>query len=327
MIRKEILNASLKELESVTGTVTEIERYAIHDGPGIRSVVFLKGCPLRCRWCCNPETQQGYIETAFFEDKCINCGRCIKLCPHEAINPVNEEMLLDRAKCRKHCFGKMNEFPCTMKCHPQARRSVGESMSVLQVYREVSRDIQFYESSGGGLTISGGEPMYQPEFVYSLLRYSKEKWIDTAMETCGAGSVDDYKEIASSLDVLFVDIKSLDRKKFIEWTGLDNTKILANIKELARLAREQAFRLFFRVPVIPGFNDSAQDIRDIGHFVIENCDGIEGMELLPYHKLGRGKYKSVGLEYGLPELEPPDEEHMERLVGILLEMGIRLYQF
>lgn len=328
MIKAELLNASYKELENIKGKITEIERYAIHDGPGIRSVIFLKGCPLRCSWCCNPETQQSYIEMAFFEDKCINCGRCIKNCKFIAITLApNGEMIVDRSICEKNCFGKNEQLPCTLQCYTEARKAIGESITVSDVYKEVIRDLSFYEETGGGITISGGEPMFQANFVYSILRYCKENWIDTALETCGAGLLEDYTLIASYLDVIFVDLKNLNGKKHKEWTSKDNTEILANIQGLSKLALEYGFKMYIRIPVIPGFNDSKQSILDIGNFIKDKCKGVQGIELLPYHKLGRGKYKSIGKQYTLNHIEPPTNEQMDKYNDMLLKLGIEVRQF
>ncbi|PLR77405.1 glycyl-radical enzyme activating protein [Bacillus sp. V3-13] len=327
MIKGDLLNASSKDLENVKGTLTEIERYAIHDGPGIRSVIFLKGCPLRCAWCCNPETQQSYIEMAFFEDKCIGCRRCVSNCTFNAITVVDREMIVDRSICRKNCFGKTEKFPCTLECYSGARKAIGESMTVLDAYKEVIRDISFYEESGGGVTISGGEPMFQADFVYSMLRYCKDHWIDTAMETCGAGKLEDYKLVAPYLDVLFIDLKNLDGDKYKEWTTHDNTQVLVNIQKLSELSQIYGFKIYIRTPVIPGFNDSEQNILDIGNFIKDKCKGVQGIELLPYHKLGRGKYKSIGREYKLKDLEPPTNEYMDKLNNILLDLGISVFQF
>jgi pyruvate formate lyase activating enzyme len=326
MVKKSIINATAQDLKKVSGIVTEIERYAIHDGPGIRTVVFLKGCPLRCDWCCNPETQCAYIEMAFFEDKCIGCGRCLKSCPYNAISISGGKMSVNRLLCRENCFGKTEHFPCTFQCYPQARRAIGERLTIQQVYEEISRDLAFYEATGGGVTVSGGEPMFQPEFVYALLRYCKENWIDTALETSGSGSWEDYRDIVPYLDVLFVDLKHLDPGKHLTWTGYDNSRILANIQRLSNLPQAN-YKMYIRIPVIPGFNDSEQDIQAIGSFLKEKCPGIEGVELLPYHKLGRGKYKSLDREYALTGLEPPTSGQMDKLNEILLRLGVQTYQF
>jgi pyruvate formate lyase activating enzyme len=327
-IDKRLLEASTQELESITGTLTEIERYAIHDGPGIRSVIFLKGCPLRCAWCCNPETQEKYIEMAYFEDKCKYCYKCVTACPYNAITVDNNgKMHVDRSICQQHCFGKKEKFPCAEVCVTGARKALGETQTVREVYHEIIRDVAFYDESGGGITISGGEPLNQANFVYSMLRYCKEHWLDTAIETSGAGLIDDYELIAPYLDVVFVDLKNLDAKKYKEWTRHENAQVLANIQSLSKLALQHGFKMYVRTPVIPGFNDSEQHIHDVGVFIKEKCPGVQGIELLPYHKLGRGKYRTIGREYSLNNIEPPSNEYMDRLHDILLTLGVQVYQF
>lgn len=327
MMRQEVLNYSLERLGKISGIITEIERYGIHDGPGIRTVVFLKGCPLRCSWCCNPETQVKYIETAYFDDRCIGCGRCSKDCPYSAITIQGEGMFTDYTVCREHCYGEKEQFPCTRHCYTGARKTIGEPMTVQQLYEKLSRDISFYENTGGGITVSGGEPILQPEYLYAVLRYCKENWVDTALETCGIGNIEDYECIAPYLDTLFVDVKSMDTGRHKRWTGCGNTGILTSVQHLSRMASEFDFEMYVRVPVIPGFNDTAEDILEIGRFVRDKCPGARGVELLPYHKLGRGKYKSLGREYMIHSLEPPKEEKMDELRAVLLGLGLKLYKF
>jgi len=327
MIDLKLLDAPLSDLEKVRGTITEIERYGIHDGPGIRSIVFLKGCPLRCAWCCNPETQNADIEMAYFEDKCIGCGRCIKECPHGAVCCKDGKIVTDRDICKDKCYGKVTDFPCMKKCYSFARRALGEVKNVLDVYKEVARDQNFYQDTGGGLTISGGEPMMQPEFVYSLLKYCKDKWIDTAMETCGNALTEDYEKVAPYLDVLYMDLKNMDSARHKEWMQRENVLILNNIRRLSELALHYNFKMYVRIPVIPGFNDTEKNIIETGTFIKEECKGVLGMELLPYHNLGRSKYKSLEREYSLNDLQPPENKKMDKFNNILLEMGIKVYQF
>ena len=188
MIRKELLNAGIEELEEQAGIVANIERYAINDGNGVRTTVFLKGCQLRCRWCSNPETQAFFPEMSFFPDKCIACRKCQKLCPVQALD---EQLVADRKLCRD-CYKRDQAFACTKQCYTKCRKITGEHMSARQVYEEVRRDVQFYEASGGGVTLSGGEPMAQPDFAYAMLRIFTERWIDTAIETCGFAEKEDY---------------------------------------------------------------------------------------------------------------------------------------
>ncbi len=322
-MQTEVLRAPLNALQGVLGVTANIERYAINDGFGLRTAVFLKGCPLRCQWCSNPETQAFHPEMSFFRDKCIACGACAHTCAKGAIGP---DMTADRQKCAS-CHESAAPFACTAECYPECRKITGERMSARQVVDIVKRDMAFYELSGGGVTLSGGEPFAQPEFTYALLRLLRESWIDTAIETCAAAMPEDIEACAPYLDFVFADIKHMDPVKHEEWTGMRNGALLDNIKLLDALAAKHGFRLLLRVPVIPGFNATADEIASIGGFVKQNLRNAAGMELLPYHKLGRGKYVSLGREYPLAELKPPSGALMTELNKVLYDQGIELYQF
>ena len=276
-----------------TGIVTEVERYAIHDGSGIRSTIFLKGCPLRCWWCCNPETQKFTIEMGYTAEKCRNCSRC--------------QATADA-------------------CLYSALSQIGEKRTIASLIEEVSRDISFYDATGGGVTISGGEPMSQASFAIELLKGLKSLYIDTAMESCGAGRIQDYYEALPYLNTLFLDIKSMNAEKFQKWTEYPLDGLLDNIAQISASAALAGTNLFFRIPVIPGFNATEKDMRDIALF-IAGLPYINSVELLPYHKLGRSKYAVLGREYSLEDLEPPSEEHMEILQQIFLHSGLTVVRF
>ncbi len=323
MISQELLNSGSERLQVVEGLTANIERYAINDGYGLRTTVFLKGCPLRCRWCSNPETQEYYQEMSFFQDKCIGCGACISACPKGAI-PKN--MLADRAVCDL-CHNDLDAFACTRVCYAECRKVTGDRQTAKQVVDIVKRDMAFYELSGGGVTISGGEPLAQPEFTYALLRLFVQNWIDTAIETCAFGKREDIEAIAPYLNFVFVDLKHVNAKKHMEWTDFPNEVALENIKLFDTLAAKHGFKLLLRVPVIPDFNDQPEEIGEIGDFVLDNLKNLTGMELLPYHKLGRGKYTSLGRECKLADLNVPSEGQMNALNRVLFDRGIELYQF
>lgn len=323
MIDEKYLDLSKDELYEIIGTTTDIERYAINDGLGLRTTVFLKGCSLKCSWCSNPETQKFNQEMVYFQDKCIGCGMCVKLCPYGALE---DGLIADRRICDT-CHKKADSFKCVEQCYPKCRKIAGDRMSVKEVVDIVKRDMPFYQLSGGGVTLSGGEPMAQPLYAYALLRALTENWIDTAIETCGAGEKEDYEIIAPYLKFAFMDLKSSDSKKHIEWTGADNKKIKENLELMDSLAGKYGFVLIIRTPVIPGFNDSDEAIKGISEFVSENLKNYKGMELLPYHKLGRGKYTSLGREYELSDLITPSDERMLELNKILDDYGINIYKF
>lgn len=323
MIDDKYLDYSIEQLYQLTGLSTDIERYAINDGFGLRTTVFLKGCTLRCKWCCNPETQRFNREMVFFQDKCIGCLACVSKCKYGALN---NGLLADRKICET-CYKNEDAFKCVEACYPQCRKIVGDDMTVREILDIVKRDMPFYQLSGGGVTISGGEPMAQPLYTYALLRAFNANWIDTAIETCGAGDKEDYAKIAPYLNLAFMDLKSFDKKKHIEWTGGDNESILENIIGMDILSGIYGFDLIVRTPVIPGFNDSEKDIREIAEFISGNLKYYKGMELLPYHKLGRGKYISLGRDYELADLKAPSEERMMELNRILHDFDIPIYKF
>jgi pyruvate formate lyase activating enzyme len=259
----------------------------------------------------------------YFRDKCIGCGECVRLCPYGALD---DGLLADRRLCES-CYQKADAFKCIEKCYPKCRKIAGDEMTVQEVVDIVKRDMAFYQMSGGGVTISGGEPLAQPEFTYALLKSLCANWIDTTIETCGEGNGEDYEAIAPYLKLAFMDLKAFDAAKHVEWTGADNKRILENLERMDKLAGIHGFDLIIRTPVIPGFNDTPEEIGRIAEFVSGNCKNYRGMELLPYHRLGRGKYTSLGLEYALADLEVPSEERMMEFNRILDGFGIPIYRF
>ena len=306
------------------GLVSEIQRYAIHDGPGIRTLVFLKGCPLRCLWCANPETQRPYPEMAYFKEKCIRCGRCVQLCPYKAIKVSQQgELETDWKICLQECYlSQKIPFECTKKCYSGARRVIGDYLTVEQVMDEVLRDYSLYERTGGGITISGGEPLAQTDFTLRILKRSKEINLHTAIETCSLARWEDFERIAEYLDWVFYDIKTIDPLKHKELTGFSNDLILENIKKLSEISLPLKIHLIIRIPVVPGYTDSPHNIWAISKFVSEELRNVKQVELLPYHRLGRHKYKAIGAEYTLFELKPPQQEEIIRLEEIVKSFNL-----
>ena len=225
------------------------------------------------------------------------------------------------------CFGATEFFPCTKHCYSGARRNLGIRMTIEEVFTEVEKDRQLYDRSGGGVTLSGGEISYQPEFASSLLREFKNWWINTAIETNGVGRPQFYHEIAPDLDFVFLDIKTLSDEKHRLWTGSSNEIVLSNAIELSRLGGKYGFTLVVRTPVVPGFNDTPEDIKAIAEFVSTRLPWVTGIELLPYHKLGRGKYQSIGREYPLEGLAPPQKESMEALESVVRGLGLEVLNY
>ncbi|QQO11443.1 glycyl-radical enzyme activating protein [Breznakiella homolactica] len=294
------------------GLVFDIQRWSIHDGPGVRTVVFLKGCPMRCNWCCNPESQNLHNELVFFKDKCIGCHRCVSLCPHGAVTLEDGRQAYNRKICRETCYKEgLNVFPCTKQCYAKAIRAVAELKTVDEVIREVMKDELMYQKSRvGGLTLSGGEASMQDAFAYSLLERAKSLGITTAMETCGIASWEVFEKLLNSLDYLFLDIKLFDNELHKTFMGTGNELVLSNAVEMSKLMDRLQKDFTVRIPVIPTVS-SLPDFRNILDFVKGNLSPQTSVEIMPYHRLGRGKYEDLGIEYSLTDLEPCTEESLK----------------
>jgi len=294
----------------VKGTITDIQRFSIHDGPGIRTTVFLKGCNMRCFWCHNPETLGAAPELQFFPSKCIGCGACLETCPREAHQVVDSEHVLLRERCV--ACGQ-----CAETCYAEALVMAGREATASEVMEQVLRDKPFYDNSGGGMTLSGGEPLFQIEFSLELLRIAKAEGLHTAVETNAAWPWERVAQILPSTDLVMMDIKALDAAKHREATGIANALILENARRLSREARS----LLVRTPVIPGFNDTEEDIGAIAELAA-GFPNLVAYELLPYHPLGEGKYKSLGMPYRAAGLKTPDKAEVEYLRKSAARCGI-----
>lgn len=293
------------------GYILNTQKYSLHDGPGIRTVVFLKGCPLRCKWCSNPESQSLYTEISYNKDKCIGCFECINACNKNAIKFINDEttedskILINREKCDR--CGE-----CSKVCPSKAITVYGKLINYKEIVDIVEKDSDFYSKSKGGLTISGGEPLAQVEFTKSILEEAKNRRIHRAIETCGYAKWNDLKEVASLLDYIIFDIKSMDDEKHKKYTGVSNKIILDNFEKLCD--EFPNIEKLVRTPIIPGFNDNIEDIKKINQF-IEGKPNTK-YELLPYHRLGTPKYENLGREYLMKE-EKLDNNIMKELQNIL----------
>lgn len=298
------------------GIVFNIQRYQIHDGPGIRTLVLLKGCPLRCQWCSNPEGQKHDPQLYYIKAKCKLCAKCVEVCSHEANVLVDGQVVFKKELC-------VNCGECVEQCLYSARDIRGKSMSVEEVVKEVERDRSFYFVSGGGITIGGGEPLAQPKFTRNILRACKSIGIHTAIETSLLGRWEDLKEIVASTDWVFCDLKNVDQEMHKKGTGLSNEGILENCKRLSEVLEKQDTHLTVRVPVIPGFNDSEARIVEIAEFVKTYMKAADEIELLRYHSLALGKYDNLGIEYPLGALAPSSEPEMLAIKGVIEKSGLK----
>lgn len=284
------------------GTVFNIMRFSINDGPGIRSTVFLKGCPLSCLWCHNPESLQRTSEIVLREDRCIQCGECIDACSHGAIRRRDGRVATDRDLCVK--CGE-----CISRCAADAREQAGREMTVDEVLREVLQDRIFFDQSNGGVTFSGGEPLLQHEFLQSLLTASREEGLHTAVDTSGFASPAILSQIAPLVDLFLYDLKIMDDEKHISCTGVSNKLPLENLERLVLWGK----RIIVRIPLVPGVNDDPESVRASGR-LLAGLQDIQEVHLLPYHGTGAGKYARLGKTYSLSSLDPPDHGSVTRVL-------------
>jgi pyruvate formate lyase activating enzyme len=298
--------------EAVRGLVFNIQKFSLHDGSGIRTLVFLKGCPLICRWCSNPEGQAYTPELAYRPDRCIGaseCDRCRAVCEVDAIR-IGEDgrVEVDREMCTD--CGR-----CVDACPSNALELFGRWMSVADLLRVVEEDSSFYARSGGGVTLSGGEPLAQTEFVLAFLNKARTRGLDTALETSGLCKWEDLERVCRLVNHVFFDVKSLDRGKHEEGAGVGNERILENLRRLREAFPE--LPLTVRTPIVPGFNDGPEDVQAIAAFLDRLPGGPVDYELLPYHRFGESKYDQLGKAYPLQGLEPPPKEQIEDLRKLL----------
>lgn len=282
--------------------IFNVQKCSIHDGDGLRTIVFFKGCPLRCKWCANPESQAYTPEIMEYPRKCIGDGKCIKVCPEGAIHATEEGFMIDRTRCKK-CF------KCADVCYAMAKEVCGEEKTAEELFKEVNKDRHFYQLKGGGATFSGGEPLTQPKLLTELAKKCKANRISTTIETCGYGDYEQFKDAIPHLDHIFFDLKTMDPQLHKELTGVTNEVILDNLKKINLFG----IPITIRTPVIPGSNDSLENIRAIAGF-IKDLGSVHEYELLPYHNLGESKYKALGKKYELADVKPPEDEFIRERV-------------
>jgi pyruvate formate lyase activating enzyme len=293
----------------IKGLVFDIKKFAVDDGPGIRTTLFLKGCPMRCLWCHNPEGQESLPELMYMHKKCNICGECVGMCPSQALFSTRKELGINRKICSVCGV-------CAEKCPSGALKIVGKKTSVEEVMKEIGKDSAFYEESGGGVTLSGGEPLWQIDFTSAILRECKELNIHTAVDTCGYASCKAIERIKDKVDLFLYDLKIMNDEKHRKYTGKSNKQILRNFKTLADNGND----LLVRLPVIPGINDDRKNIQMAADFVL--LYGVKRVCLLPYHRAGIEKYRSLGKRYNLNSIRTPSEPKLNAIKEQLEASGL-----
>ena len=300
--------------------IFNIQKYCVHDGPGIRTVVFFQGCPMRCRWCANPESHEFEPELMIYPDKCIGCGRCRSVCGSGCfLTDENGEIRFERRKC-------ISCGNCAEVCYAGSRCMSGKLMTLDEIKKNVDRDMVFYKNSGGGITFSGGEPMCFPDQIYELAEYYKKQGVTTAVETCGYVPFENFEKVLPYIDLVMYDLKIMDDEKHIKYTGGSNKQILENLRKIS-----QKVRIVVRIPIIPGINDSDEDIDQFGKFITELNSHItelnsriDTIHILPYHNFGLNKYDALGKEYLLYDIKSPSHECMEDIKSRLELFGFKV---
>lgn len=298
--------------EAMTGIIFNTQKFSIHDGSGIRTLIFMKGCPLRCVWCSNPESQSMEPEITDVKTNCIGCGDCVSVCPKHAVDPKTFD--IDRSQCNACGL-------CADHCYAQAKKRTGKIVTVEEMVDIAVKDQVIYRNSGGGVTVGGGEPLTQPDFVCELLRELRGRNIHTAIETCGFGQWPEVEKVFRQTDQILFDLKSMDEETHRKYTGVSNEIILYN----AERAAAESYSILFRVPVIPGISDG-DNIRKTGEFVrrLQEKNSKIQLELLPYHNFGKDKYKWLSRGYELENLERMDKKELQPYYEDLEKLGCNL---
>lgn len=280
------------ETKELKGVVFDITHYMIEDGPGIRTNVFMKGCFLKCPWCSNAYGLRPQIEVAFLTEKCIHCGKCAQAAPED----------VDKI------------------CPSGAKRQIGRVYTVDQVVREVEKDRMFYRRGDGGVTMSGGEILMQPEFVIQVLKQCQDRFINTAIETSAYGEWEALEQMIHYCDTVFIDCKCMDGKRHKQLTGVDNALILENIQKAAALCKKQGIPLIIRLPLIPGINDDRENLTATAELV-KSLKGNVLLNILPYHNYGIHKYDHLGREYQMKDCQPPGRQQLDQVKALMDELG------
>jgi glycyl-radical enzyme activating protein len=296
-------------MPSPTGRIFDIKRFAVHDGPGIRTTVFFKGCPLSCAWCQNPEGISPLPELAFTVQKCVGCGACVKACPVGAHSFPEGVHMIDRSVCTR-CGA------CVEACYPQALVLYGREITVDQLLSEVLTDREFYAQSGGGITLSGGDPLMQPDFCAAFLEACRKEGLHTALDTSGAVPWSAFENVLPHTNLMLYDLKHIDSVQHRSWTGAGNERILENLLTLGSMGTP----VEVRIPCLPTMNDG-EVLEGIARFLLR-IPTLTTVRLLPYHDFARSKFAAVGLKDTMPRIEKPSPEVMERLRSAVRSFGL-----
>lgn len=293
-------------------TIFNIQKYSLHDGPGIRTTVFFKGCPLSCKWCHNPESLSKEMQIIRNESSCRMCGSCIIACPSNALKMKEDNIEFNRYKC-------ISCGNCEDVCYHDAIKIVGKEMTVEEVLKEILKDRIFYDESGGGVTFSGGEPLMQSNFLIELAKRCKFAGIHTTLDTSGFSKWETLEKVINYIDLILFDLKLINDEKHIEYVGASNKLILENLNRL----KDKKVDIFLRLPIIKDINDSLSEAEEIVK-IIANNQNIKQINLLEYHKMGMEKYPRLGIKYELSGNEKPEKSRIENLKQIYMDAGYKV---
>lgn len=291
--------------------IFDIKRYAINDGPGIRIVIFLKGCNLNCAWCHNPESISTETERMYAPAKCIQCGTCVEACPEKTLTLTPEGIVTDTERC-------IMTGRCAEVCPTKAIEISGKLLSVTEIMNEIEKERVFFDQSGGGVTFSGGEPLLQSKFLIELLDECGKRGIHRAVDTAGLANTEIILEVAKRTDLFLYDLKLMDSEKHRQWVGVPNEKILENLKVLA----ETGVKIIIRIPLVGGVNDDAENMEATARFIAELSGEKKEVNLLLYHKIAQTKYQKLGRPEEFQLLEEPTREAQTRAVSIFKQLGL-----
>ena len=303
---------TVKDIYETSGLVFNIEKFHINDGRGIRTVVFLKGCPCSCPWCSNPESKNIQPEIAYYKDKCLKCHICENVCPNGAVEFSEGSIIFNRELCK--CCGL-----CVEKCPNSARELIGKKMSVAEIYNEVEKDIPFYRNSGGGVTLSGGEPAMQPNFSQAILKICRDNMINTVVETSGCVNWTNLWITIEFADEILFDVKQTNRELFGGVSSPISLEVLK--KNLEGLVRNEK-NVVIRCPLIPGYNDNETHFETVIKWAQEF--GIERVDILPFHQFGRKKYFALDIDYKFQTVDKPKQETIEKFKNKIINAGLKV---